>query len=200
MSAKSVEHFTCLPPVPLNLFDEIPNATTRTTYRRVVTEFASWCSTHNQPLSSATVLDYREHLAKLAFSPSTINQRLSAIRRFVAQAAGSGWISLTLAAEVIRVRGKSVSKVSRAPVLTPYEAERLKGLSSSMINVLWGFFNAVIAYLLIAHVGEFHPRSWSHILPFALGVLLISTFNPTINPFNGVDDHNAIAVIQRPLG
>ncbi|GGA67190.1 hypothetical protein GCM10011507_18410 [Edaphobacter acidisoli] len=25
-------------------------------------------------------------------------------------------------------------------------------------------------------------------------------FNPTVNPFNGVDDYDAIAVIQRPLG
>lgn len=60
---------------------------------------------------------------------------------------------------------------------TPFAKPPGKGLSSSTVNTLWGFFNAAIAYLLIAHVGEFHPRSWSHILPFALGVLLISTFS-----------------------
>ena len=57
---------------------------------------------------------------------------------------------------------------------TPFANPPGKGLSSSAVNALWGFFNAVIAYLLVAHVGEFHPRSWSHILPFALGALLIS--------------------------
>ena len=57
---------------------------------------------------------------------------------------------------------------------TPFAKPPGKGLSSSTVNVLWGFFNAVVAYLLVAHVGEFHPRSWSHILPFGLGILLIS--------------------------
>lgn len=60
---------------------------------------------------------------------------------------------------------------------TPFAKPPGKGRSSSTVNVLWGFFNAVIAYLLIAHVGDFHPQSWSHILPFALGVLLIGTFS-----------------------
>lgn len=57
---------------------------------------------------------------------------------------------------------------------TPFAKPPGKGLSSSTVNVIWGFFNAVVAYLLLAHVGEFHPRLWGHILPFALGVLLIS--------------------------
>lgn len=60
---------------------------------------------------------------------------------------------------------------------TPFAKPSGKGLSSSTVNILWAFFNAVIAYLLIAHVGEFHPRTWSHILPLGLGVLLISTFS-----------------------
>ena len=45
------------------------------------------------------------------------------------------------------------------------------------VNVLWGFFNAVVGYLLIAHVGAFDPRATSHILAFGLGVLLISVFS-----------------------
>jgi hypothetical protein len=60
------------------------------------------------------------------------------------------------------------------PFQTPFANPPGKGLSSSTVNALWGFFNAVIAYLLVAHVGEFHPRLWSHILPFGLGALLIS--------------------------
>lgn len=60
---------------------------------------------------------------------------------------------------------------------TPFAKPPGKGLSSSTVNVLWGFVNAVIAYLLVTHVGEFDPRSWMSILPFSLGVLLISTFS-----------------------
>jgi hypothetical protein len=51
------------------------------------------------------------------------------------------------------------------------------GLSSATVNVIWGFFNAAVGYLLIAHVGVFHPRATSHILAFGLGALLISVFS-----------------------
>lgn len=57
---------------------------------------------------------------------------------------------------------------------TPFAKPPGKGLSSSMVNVLWGFFNAVIAYLLVVHVGDIDLRSSSHILAFGLGALLIS--------------------------
>ncbi|MGC2401250.1 MAG: hypothetical protein WA510_15760 [Acidobacteriaceae bacterium] len=57
---------------------------------------------------------------------------------------------------------------------SPFAKPPGKGLSSSTVNVLWGFFNAIVGYLLVAHVGDFHPRSLSHILAFGLGALLIS--------------------------
>jgi hypothetical protein len=57
---------------------------------------------------------------------------------------------------------------------TPFAKPPGKGLSSSTVNVVWGFFNAVIAYLLVAHVGDFHLRWWSHIVAFGLGVFVIS--------------------------
>jgi hypothetical protein len=57
---------------------------------------------------------------------------------------------------------------------SPFAKPPGKGLSSSTVNVAWGFFNAVIAYLLVAHVGDFHVRSWTHMLAFGLGALLMS--------------------------
>ena len=51
------------------------------------------------------------------------------------------------------------------------------GLSSSTVNVVWGFFNAVVAYLLVEHVGAFDLRSTPHILAFGLGALLITLFS-----------------------
>ena len=57
---------------------------------------------------------------------------------------------------------------------SPFAKPPGKGLSSAMVNVVWGFFNAVVAYLLIAHVGAFHLRTTSHMLAFGLGALLIS--------------------------
>ena len=60
---------------------------------------------------------------------------------------------------------------------TPFAKPPGKGLSSSTVNVLWGFFNAIVGYLLVAHVGDFDLHATTHILAFGLGALLISIFS-----------------------
>jgi hypothetical protein len=39
--------------------------------------------------------------------------------------------------------------------------------------VLWGFFNAVVGYLLIVRLGRFELRSTGDVLAFGVGALLI---------------------------
>jgi len=60
---------------------------------------------------------------------------------------------------------------------TPFAKPSGEGLSSSTVNVVWGFFNALVGYLLVARVGAFDPRATSHILALGLGALLISIFS-----------------------
>jgi len=60
---------------------------------------------------------------------------------------------------------------------SPFAKPPGEGLSSATVNVVWGFLNAVVAYLLVARVGAFDPRATSHILAFGLGALLISIFS-----------------------
>ena len=67
-----------------------------------------------------------------------------------------------------------VSGTMGRPFQTPFAKPSGIGLSSSTVDVVWGFFNAVVAYLLLARVGAFDPRTTSHILAFGLGALLIS--------------------------
>jgi hypothetical protein len=59
---------------------------------------------------------------------------------------------------------------------TPFAKPPGEGLSSATVNVVWGFFNAVVGYLLVARVGAFDPRATTHILAFGLGALFISIF------------------------
>ncbi len=66
-----------------------------------------------------------------------------------------------------------VSGVMGKPFQTPFAKPPGKGLSSSTVNVLWGFANLVVAYLLLLRVGNFDLRSISCITPFAVGVFLI---------------------------
>ena len=56
----------------------------------------------------------------------------------------------------------------------PFAKPPGKGLSSSTVNVLWGFFNAVAGYLLVVRVGNFDLRSIRDLLALAVGALLIS--------------------------
>ena len=65
-----------------------------------------------------------------------------------------------------------VSGVMGRPFQSPFAKPRGKGLSSSTVNVLWGFANFVIAYLLIARVGSFDLHAADHIIAVGVGILL----------------------------
>ncbi|MGD0836699.1 MAG: hypothetical protein ABSB49_08675 [Polyangia bacterium] len=70
-----------------------------------------------------------------------------------------------------------VGGIMGKPFQTPFAKPPGKGLSSSTVNVLWGFANFVFAYLLLLRVGNFDPRSIACIAPFAAGALFISLFS-----------------------
>ncbi|WP_267549844.1 hypothetical protein [Rhizobium rhizogenes] len=69
-----------------------------------------------------------------------------------------------------------VSGVMGQPFQTPFATPRGEGLSSSTVNVLWGFTNLVIAYLLVCEVGDFSLNDTSDVLSLGLGALLIALF------------------------
>jgi hypothetical protein len=70
-----------------------------------------------------------------------------------------------------------VSGTMGRPFQSPFAKPPGQGLSSSTVNVLWGFLNAVIGYLLVLRVGHFDARSTSDVLVLAAGALLISFFS-----------------------
>jgi len=65
-----------------------------------------------------------------------------------------------------------VSGVMGRPFQSPFAKPPGKGLSSSTVNVLWGFANFVMAYLLIARVGNFDLRATDNVIASGVGVLL----------------------------
>ena len=67
-----------------------------------------------------------------------------------------------------------VSGISGHPFQSPFASPPGVGLSSATINVLWGFFNFVIAYLLICRVGSFNLRKTQHVLVLGTGILTMS--------------------------
>lgn len=66
-----------------------------------------------------------------------------------------------------------VSGVMGRPFQSPFAKPPGEGLSSSIVNVLWGFVNFAIAYLLIARVGDFDVHATDQVIAFGAGVLLM---------------------------
>ncbi len=67
-----------------------------------------------------------------------------------------------------------VNGISGSAFQTPFADPPGEGLSSSTVNVLWGFFNLLIAWLLIFRVGSFDLRNVQHALVFGAGMLIMS--------------------------
>jgi hypothetical protein len=63
------------------------------------------------------------------------------------------------------------------PFQSPFAKPPGEGLSSSTVNVLWGFFNIVIGYLLVCRVGDFGLRNSGDVLACGAGALLIALFS-----------------------
>jgi len=57
---------------------------------------------------------------------------------------------------------------------TPFARPPGQGLSSSTVNVLWGFLNLVVAWLLLAFVGSFDLRAPHHVLVAGLGACVLA--------------------------
>jgi hypothetical protein len=62
------------------------------------------------------------------------------------------------------------------PFQSPFAKPRGEGLSTSTVNILWGFVNLLIGYLLICRVGEFGLKNASDVAAAGLGGLLIGLF------------------------
>ena len=55
---------------------------------------------------------------------------------------------------------------------SPFAKPPGQGLSSSTVNVLWGFLNLVVGYVLIFRIGNIDLRPTDHVAALGLGVLL----------------------------
>jgi hypothetical protein len=67
-----------------------------------------------------------------------------------------------------------VNGVSGRPFQSPFAHPPGEGLSSALVNVLWGSLNFVIAYLLLVKVGTFELKRWPHVIHVAFGGILMA--------------------------
>ena len=79
-----------------------------------------------------------------------------------------------------------VNGISGGPFQSPFASPPGQGLSSSTVNVLWGMFNLVVAYVLTARLGRFELRRTRHAVAFGLGALLMALMlAPAFGRFHG---------------
>lgn len=79
-----------------------------------------------------------------------------------------------------------VSGVMGRAFQSPFAKPSGVGLSSSTVNVLWGWFNLVIGYLLVCRVGKFDLRATDHVAALGVGILLMGVMAAwTFGRFHG---------------
>jgi hypothetical protein len=66
-----------------------------------------------------------------------------------------------------------VCGVMGKPFQSPFAKPPGQGRSSPTVNVLWGFFNIAIGYLLVCRVGDFDVKNAADAGAFGLGMLAL---------------------------
>ncbi len=67
-----------------------------------------------------------------------------------------------------------VSGMMGRPFQSPFAKPPGQGLSSSTVNVLWGFFNIGVGYVLVCRVGDFGLSNTADVLACGAGALLLA--------------------------
>jgi hypothetical protein len=67
-----------------------------------------------------------------------------------------------------------INGISGNAFQTPFARPPGKGLSSSTVNALWGFFDLAVAYVLVLCVGSFSLHNLYQAIALGAGLLLMS--------------------------
>jgi len=79
-----------------------------------------------------------------------------------------------------------VSGVMGQPFQSPFARPPGQGHSSSTVNVLWGFLNLAVSYILLCRVVRFDLVATDHAVAFGLGMLAMGLMSARgFGRFNG---------------
>jgi site-specific recombinase XerD len=127
-------------PVIRLVVDSLTSPHSQRAYERALTDFCTWYDSQGRPgLKKAIVNQYKAQLVSVGLAPSTINQRLSAIRKLATEAADNGYFDPNLAAGIGRVQGVSNGGRQAQALLNAPDPSTLKGLRDrAILAVLLG--------------------------------------------------------------
>jgi integrase/recombinase XerD len=109
--------------------DSLSSAHSRRAYVNALDDFQQWCGLNAADgFTKATVQRYRAALEERGLAPSSINVRLSAIRKLAAEAADNGLLVPEPAAAIGRVKGAKRLGTRTGNWLTQSQAEQMLAL------------------------------------------------------------------------
>ncbi|HSM77246.1 MAG TPA: tyrosine-type recombinase/integrase [Bryobacteraceae bacterium] len=108
------------------VLDAVSSPLTRAMYGRALKDFFAWREDQGRPsFSRAAVQAHRAVLESKGYAPSTINQRLAAIKKLAREAAANGLLDAETAAAIHQVAGARQQGVRAGNWLTKSQAEAL---------------------------------------------------------------------------
>ena len=111
------------------VLDSVSSAHSKRAYAQALDAFEKWCAqTGTAGFTKAAVQAWRTALESAGLAASSINVRLSAIRKLAAEAADNGLLAPDVAAAIGSVRGTKRHGVRAGNWLTRDHAERLLDL------------------------------------------------------------------------
>ena len=108
------------------VLDTLPSPESKRAYGNALDDFFRWCEAAAvSEFTKAVVNSYRASLETRKLSPSTINQRLSAIRKLAMEAADNGLMLSNTATAISQVKGTKGTGIRTGQWLTREQAENL---------------------------------------------------------------------------
>lgn len=107
------------------VLDTVSSPETRRKYGHALVEFSAWREAHGLAFTRASVYHWRTELEGRGYSPSTINQRLAAIRKLAQEAARNGLLAAETAAQIDQVAGVRQAGTRAGNWLTERQAQAL---------------------------------------------------------------------------
>jgi len=128
--------------------DTLSSTHSKRAYEKSLMDFFTWHEIQGKPaLDRMTVQKYKAALIQTGVSPSTVNLRLSAIRKLVNEASENGLLDFVEASSVSRINGVKNSGVRTGNWLTKNQAENI--INSPDINTLKGIRDKAILAILL---------------------------------------------------
>ena len=153
------------------VLDALPSENSRRAYQRALEEFFVWHAEQNRPeLNKALINRYVKTLRDSGSSSSSINQKLSAIRKLASEAEDNDWIDSRIANGIRAVKGVPIRGRRTGNWLTKDEAQMwlnapdtktLKGVRDRAVLAVLigcGLRRAEAAILSVSHVEQREGR------------------------------------------